>query len=68
MTVQLEPTRLSILDVTQAAGMSVTDMQTSFRLLAGGAETHGERMTLLLEHPIKVRAPKPDEIRRHNHP
>ena len=35
-------------------GMSVHDMQRFVQLLAGGAETHQERMTLLLEHRIKV--------------
>lgn len=35
-------------------GMSVHDMQRFVTLLAGAEETHQDRMTLLLEHRIKV--------------
>ncbi|GAA1048689.1 hypothetical protein GCM10009569_08080 [Arthrobacter russicus] len=46
--------RIMLLVKLRRTGMSVHDMQRFVQLLAGGAETHQERMTLLLEHRIKV--------------
>ena len=46
--------RIMLLVKLRRTGMSVHDMQRFVQLLAGGAETHQERMTLVLEHRIKV--------------
>lgn len=46
--------RIMLLVKLRRTGMSVHDMQRFVQLLAGGAETHQERMTLLLEHRIEV--------------
>lgn len=48
--------RIMLLVKLRRTGMSVTDMQRFARLLQGGAETHAERMALLLEHRVKVLA------------
>ncbi|NYE95646.1 DNA-binding transcriptional MerR regulator [Psychromicrobium silvestre] len=48
--------RIMMLVKLRRTGMSVHDMQRFVQLLAGGRETHQERMTLLLEHRIKVLA------------
>ncbi|WP_082057119.1 MerR family transcriptional regulator [Psychromicrobium lacuslunae] len=48
--------RIMLLVKLRRTGMSVHDMQRFVHLLAGGKETHQERMTLLLEHRIKVLA------------
>ncbi len=48
--------RIMLLVKLRRTGMSVHDMQRFVQLLAGGSETHQERMTLLLEHRIKVLA------------
>lgn len=48
--------RIMLLVKLRRTGMSVHDMQRFVQLLAGGKETHPERMTLLLEHRIKVLA------------
>lgn len=48
--------RIMLLVKLRRTGMSVTNMQTFVRLLEGGAETHPERMSLLLEHRVTVLA------------
>ncbi|REE73288.1 DNA-binding transcriptional MerR regulator [Rhodococcus wratislaviensis] len=47
---------IELLVKLRTTGMPTSDMQRFAVLLAGGAETHGRRLSLLLEHRERIRA------------